>query len=145
MMQYCRGDYFVMCPLINPEMHYDYGHIISIHLYPELGPEIDYNYWVERGGTDEFLKCTERYEQSPKHRILLPSGSSIPQCETISTLKQEVIDWLNEYVPDSTDKRRADMPKGWMIYHPDYSIEKTSVSVFFLRRVDAIAFKLAWG
>ena len=65
--------------------------------------------------------------------------------EYSSTLKQEVIDWLNENVKDSTDKIRKDMPQGWMIYDPMRVHQTTEVSVFFLRGSDAVAFKLRWS
>lgn len=143
-MKYYRGNYFVRNPLINPENYYDFGHIIDIGLYPEDCPEHKLG-WYAVNGSEEWNRCIDIIDKPSKPNNVIVNGIRFSYTEKIPTLKPKVISWLNEYVPESTDKNRSDMKQGWMIYHPNLTLERTSVSVFFLRRIDALAFKLAWG
>jgi len=144
-MEYSRGNYFVIKPLVDPTKHYDYGHIVSINMFPENCPVEELGKYSQHG-IDEWQRCVTKIKrESTIHRPTVIDGIEYTNYDYHTTLKPEVIAWLNDYVPDSTDRRRKDMPKGWMIYHPDHTIETTSVNVFFLRRVDALAFIIAWG
>ena len=126
--------YFCHTPIVDPENYYDCEHMISIEQLPEDCPIEKLNKLL-RVGTPEWNNCIEKIE--------IPQENGWP--EYSSTLKQEVIDWLNENVKDSTDKIRKDMPQGWMIYDPMRVHQTTEVSVFFLRGSDAVAFKLRWS
>lgn len=133
-MRYLNDNYyFCHTPIVDPENHYDCEHMISIQQLPE-------DYSIEKlnkllqTGTPEWNNCIKIIE--------IPQENGRP--EYSSTLKQEVIDWLNENVKDSTDKIRKDMPQGWMMYDPMRVHQTTEVSVFFLRGSDAVAFKLRW-
>jgi len=133
-MDYSNGFYFCHTPIIDSENHYDCEHFISIHQLPKNCPIEKMNKALQIG-TPEWNNCVKKIE-IPQENGRWPIYSS--------TLKQEVIDWLNENVKDSNDKMRKDMPQGWMIYDPMRVHQSTEVSVFFLRKSDAVAFKLRW-
>ena len=58
-------------------------------------------------------------------------------------LKPEVIDWLNENIKDRRDKEH---PKGWCIGDASYlSTNSLSISIFFERKKDAMAFIERWS
>ena len=135
-MKYFNGIYFCHTPIVSPNECYDCRHIVSIELYPENCPR-EKLFKAAQTGTEEWNTCVKT--------IRIPQDDNRRFDEISSTLKQEVIDWLNENIADSTDKRRNDMPQGWMIYDPLLVHERTNVSVFFLRRADAMAFKLRWS
>lgn len=133
--------YFCHTPIVDPEEHYDCEHMISIQQLPEDYPREKLAKLLQQG-TSEWNNCVETLEIPKEYAII--NQTRIPRYEYSSTLKQEVIDWLNENVKDSTDKLRKDMPQGWMIYDPMRVHQTTEVSVFFLRGSDAVAFKLRW-
>ena len=137
-MKYYNGNIFCHTPTVAPEKYYECRHMISIEQLPENCPT-EKMFQAIRIGTEEWNNCV----RTLKMQTDMIDG--ILMFERSSTLKQEVIDWLNENIADSTDKRRKDMPQGWMIYNPLSVHQTTSVSVFFLRRVDAMAFKLRWS
>ena len=134
-MKYYNGIYFCSKPMGYSDEYYDCRHIISIEKLPEHYGQ-DQLMSLLRVGSQEWINCVKRIDT--------PSLNLGGFKEYAATLKDEVIEWLNENIAPSTDKRRADMPEGWMIYEPTKSIEKLEVSVFFLRRADAMAFKLRW-
>ena len=135
-MRYFNDNYyFCHTPIVDPEKHYDCEHVISIQQLPEDCPIEKIGKLLQQG-TSEWNNCVKTIEIPQKDRRWF---------EYSSTLKQEVIDWLNENVRDSTDKIRKDMPQGWMIYDPMRVHQTTEVSVFFLRGSDAVAFKLRWS
>lgn len=133
-MQYMNGFYFCHTPIVFPEKHYDCEHFISIKQIPDEVPEEEL-YNLLRTGTPEWNKCVKIIEIKEFEHLAIRSA----------TLKQEVIDWLNKNIADSTDKTRSDMPQGWMIYDPQIVHQTTELSVFFLRRKDAMHFKLVWS
>ncbi len=133
-MRYHNGMYSCIRNIAHPTKFYDCKHILHIDLFPENITQKDMWKYV-KDGTEEWQNCVEKLKFENKDN---------PWSDRSITLKQEVIDWLNENVADSTDKQRADMPQGWMIYDPMVVHETTSLSVFFLRKVDAMAFKLRW-
>lgn len=126
-MRYSKGFYFCHTPIVDPENHYDCEHFISIDQIRDDCP-IEKMVRELQIGLPEWNNCIE---------IL-----TIPRS---ATLKQEVRDWLDENVKDSTKKIDKDMPQGWMIYDPERVYQTTSVSVFFLRKADAMAFVLRWS
>lgn len=134
-MRYSKGIYFCHTPIVDPENHYDCEHFITVDQIREDCP-------VEKMGKElqiglpEWNNCVE---------ILTIPQKDGRWDERSATLKQEVRDWLNENVKDSTKKIRSDMPQGWMIYDPIRVYQTTSVSVFFLRKADAVAFVLRWS
>lgn len=135
-MRYSNDNYyFCHTPIVDPEKHYDCEHVISIQQLPEDCPIEKIGKLLQQG-TSEWNNCVKIIEIPQKDRQWF---------EYSSTLKQEVIDWLNENIRDSTDKIRKDMPQGWMIYDPMRVHQTTEVSVFFLRGSDAVAFKLRWS
>ncbi len=134
-MEYFNGDYFCSKPIDNPGAIYECRHIISIENIPSNTPVEDISK-AKQVRTPEWNSCVQKIKKPA------PDGG---WPDIVATLNQETIDWLKENVPDSTDKRRSDMPQGWMIYDPMLSIESISVSIFFLRQVDAMAFKLRWS
>lgn len=138
-MRYSKGIYFCHTPIVDPENHYDCEHFISIEQFPENCP-VEKLHKFTKTGIEEWNNCIEI--------LTIPTGGvdslGYDRTERSATLKQEVIDWLNENIKDSTNKIRSDMPQGWMIYDPKRVYQTTSVSVFFLRKADAMAFKLRW-
>ncbi len=136
-MEYFNGDFFCHTPIVDPEKYYDCRHIIKIGLFPKNCP-LEKISRAARTGTEEWNTCIKRIKIST-----IIEGT--PMTERTSTLNQEIIDWLNENITDSTDKQRSDMPQGWMIYDPMLVYETIEVSVFFLRKTDAMAFKLRWS
>jgi len=139
-MRYFKGDYFCHTPIADPENYYNCEHIVSIQQLRENCP-VEKMVTELRIGTKEWNNCIEI--------LTIPRGDvdslGHPITDRSATLKQEVIDWLNENVKDSTVKIRKDMPQGWMIYDPMRVYETTQVTVFFLRKSDALAFVLRWS
>lgn len=133
-MKYSNGMYFCVKPIVNPEELYECRHLLSIERIPEDCPIEEINKWIVNG-TEEWKNCTKEIRVEKQNRFDYVS----------STLNDEVTEWLNENIKPSTDKRRIDMPQGWMIYDPYVTEQGTSVTIFFLRRTDAMAFKLRWS
>ena len=138
-MKYFKGIYFCHKPIVAPEKYYDCRHVLDIHQISENCPVEEMSKALSVG-TPEWNNCVKILKLSVDGII-----ERLSTFETSANLKQEVIDWLNENIADSTDKRRNDMPQGWMIYDPEIVRQRTSVSVFFLRGADAMAFKLRWS
>jgi hypothetical protein len=64
----------------------------------------------------------------------------------VPCLNQDVIDWLNENVSDSTDKQMAHQPQGWAMGDTDYrKNDGSGFNLFFLRRRDAMNFIKEWS
>ena len=133
-MRHFKGMYFCHTPIADPEGSYDCSHIISIDRIPEDCP-VEKMFKMAMTGTKEWNNCCKEVRMKNEKRFDYVSA----------TLKDEVVEWLNENVRDSISKLRQDMPQGWMIYDP-YLVEQAGhVDVFFFRQSDAMAFKLRWS
>lgn len=139
-MRYSKGFYFCHTPIVDPENHYDCEHFISIDQIRDDCP-IEKMVRELQIGLPEWNNCIEILT-IPRDKI---NSLGRRMTERSATLKQEVRDWLDENVKDSTKKIDKDMPQGWMIYDPERVYQTTSVSVFFLRKADAMAFVLRWS
>lgn len=63
------------------------------------------------------------------------------------SLNDEVIQWLNENVKPSSDKAMKDQPQGWAMGNDHYRAtdDHNRLSIWFLRRRDAMAFIKRWS
>jgi len=95
-------------------------------------------YFKEKG---EFLTKEEEDKEREKEKKFMMS-------ETV-TLKQEVIDWLEENIEDNkdtTEKTPINERKAWCIGNDEYNSRQSyNITVFFARQKDALNFIKKWS
>lgn len=117
---------------------YDCRHIISFNSY-EKKYQDDWNSLVEPNADTYFDQ--QEFEQMVKY--FGDSGKAVEVhrerfTRRVPNLKPHVLQWLTDNVKDRPDK---DSPKGWCVGNVEYrNINKLSLSIFFHRKNDALAF-----
>lgn len=129
--------------------HYDCQIIVSLYAckdyyredYNELMVEKKFYDEEEANSLSEYMKSVwiehnKEYTQEDLEEYKQRVGN-----KTIKVLKPEVMDWLTENIPDTKEG------KGWCVGN-DYYVatdSRSSYSVFFQRRKDAMAFIKRWS
>lgn len=134
--------------------HYDCRHLVSFEKYIDyktnnINPDWEALITTEPVfNQDEYEFLQEMYGPNGESDIKFSDDKILKMSmRDVSILKPEVIDWLNENVPLSTDKARKDRPEGWCMGDSQYRMTDSGVgfTVFFLRRRDAMKFIEHWS
>jgi hypothetical protein len=135
---------------------FDVTHMVDIKKYPKYDVNIAHSDqviaddWFNNINEVPTLSLKE-YEHNKcvyakleeKHGTLATDeqlrGFSMKKCPTPDNA---VMQWLNDNVKPSTDKRRKDRPEAWCIGNADYRMdgETGAFTFWFLRRRDAMKF-----
>lgn len=118
--------------------NYDCCHIVSLCSFGE-GYKEDWESLVDEAA-EQFFDNRE-YQAFAKYVEIYEGVEAKPEhfMKTVPNLRPEILKWLEENVADRSVK---DSPKGWCVGSAQYRANdaRSSFSVFFHRRKDAMAF-----
>lgn len=132
----------IWCSESNWGCHYDCRHLVSLSAFREGFTE-DWEAIVDESA-DKFLDQSDKDRCEEFYRLrgyAMPDDSVFTR--DVPNLRPEVLDWLEENVED---RKGWECGRGWCIGSTKYrATDKFSLTVFFHRRSDAMAFIRTWS